>query len=200
MANKKLIAGGIIATIIISTITIVGLIPVIMYGSGETLTEIQLGMTTDGTSPSSSLSTSSIQTSQVTWSPNLGTPEVIKRNLNAYETFFRELGGEAKTRIENQRDAFSSYTSDIINLSIYITFNLTTPSNQSVVFEFNPQNLNAQGLDIVLTLDSDDLNGTTGEFFLEITISITLDIDLPDPTPDIHYEHEFSPISKSFIV
>jgi hypothetical protein len=198
MANKKLIAGGIIVALAAS-ITVVALIPVMIYGSGETFTEVQLGMSTDGTSQTSSLSTSTIQTSQSdTWDPTQGDPQVRERALNAYEMFFRELAGEDKARLANQANQAWSWGS--VNLSIYITFNLTTPSNESHVFVFSFEKLDAQSLDIVFTLESEDFQGETGEFFLEITVSISLDVDLPDPNPDIHYDHDFAPVNTSFTV
>ena len=200
MANKKLIAGGIIAALIIATITVVGLIPLMMYGSGDTLTQISLGMTTDSSSTSTSLSTSSIQTSTTyeDFSPNVtGDPEISQRSINAYEEFVRELGGESRGSVSSQQgDIASEYGAEV---SIEITFNLTTPSNKSLVFEFSPQNLQSESFDVVLTLDSDDLEGEiSGEFHLEITISIKIEVDTPIDSWTNTWDLE--PVNKNFTV
>lgn len=203
MANKKLIAGGIIVVLIIATITVVGLIPLMLYGSGDTLTEVKLGMTTDSSSTSSSLSTSSIQTSQLEseFSPNItGEPQISQRSINAYEKLFRELGGEGRGSVSNQQGGIS-YDGYRAEVDIEITFNLTTPSNQSLEFELNPQNLNSQSFDMVLTLDSEDLDGEiSGEFQLKITIKISIKVITPEGIPDYNHTWELDPVNKNFTV
>lgn len=183
MANKKLIAGGIIVALVAS-ITVVALIPVMMYGSGETLTQISMGMSTTDSSYTTTLSTSSIDTSQTSddsFSPSIPSPpENSQVSMNAYEYFFHEVAGQ-RAQISNQEGTFE-FSGVVADIDIYITFNLSTPSGEELIYEFNPQNLAAEGFDITLLLDSEDLNGETGTFTLEITIEIFIEVSFGGTT------------------
>ena len=163
MPSKKVIAG--LLGIIIA-VSVVALIPVFMYGFTVNVTEIEATL---GLSSSGSPSTSSSITLQQAPDYDLSsfTVEANPKAISAYEYFFSKLGGNMEiSQTEN---------GDTAVVDITITFNLTTPSNNSLIFEFKPQGLNAEGENtITMTLGPDEGIGEGGTFHLKITISITV--------------------------
>jgi hypothetical protein len=167
MPNKKII-GGIIAAV--ALFSVIALIPVFMYGFSVNATEVELGMTMGGSTSTSSISVSSIEVNQApSFNPETSGEDVKQKAISAYEYLFSKFGGPASIS-EQSGTVGGNY------VDIQITFNLTTPSNKSVVFEFSPQDLNAEGLKVSLLLGPDELEGEAGAFHLEITISIKITV------------------------
>lgn len=191
MVSKKVI-GGIIAAL--AVVSVIAFIPVFMYGFTVSATEVNLGMSMDGSTSTSSISVSSIEINQgPSFDPNITNVEARERVMNAYEYLLSKGGGPAEV------SAQSGTAAEGADVDISITFNLTTPSNKSLVFEFNPQNLNAEGLEVSLLLGPDELERETGTFHLEITISITIAIDTPGFSGTV-VDKTLNPVDLDFTV
>ncbi len=162
MQSRKVIAGLLGIIVVISVIT---LIPIFIYGFTVNVveTEISIGLFSSG-----SLSTSSSIELQQTPSYNLNRFDVVtnEKAINAYEYIFSKLEGNIDV-IEEGNGGI-----DVVDISI--TFNLTTPSNNSLSFNFNPHGLKYNRFIIIVLLGPDELNGEVGTFHLRITISITV--------------------------
>lgn len=185
MPSKKVIVG--LLGIIIA-FSVVALIPVFMYGFTVNVTEIEANI---GLSSSSSPSTSSSITLQQASSYSLSsfTVEANPKAISAYEYFFSKLDGNVDVVEEG------NVGTEVVD--ILITFELTTPSNNSLSFSFNPQGLNGEGLKTVLILmGPDELNGEVGTFHLTITISITVSLPPPLDTPILNLE--LTPVDLTF--
>ena len=188
MPSKKVIAG--LLGIIIA-VSVVALIPVFMYGFSVNVTEIEATL---GLSSSSTPSTSSSITLQQAPDYDLSsfTVEAHSKVLNAYEYFFTTLGG-------NDADVSSSEAEDGALVDIYITFNLTTPSNNSFSFSFSPLDVDAGGeVTIIKVLGPEDLQGEVGTFSLTITISIAVYLPISPDSPI--FEEELTPVALVFEV
>jgi len=185
MPSKKVIAG--LLGIIIA-VSVVALIPVFMYGFTANVTEIEANI---GLTSSSSPSTSSSITLQQAPSYDLSsfTVEANPKAINAYEYFFSKLGGNMEVVEEG------NVGTEVVD--ILITFELTTPSNHSLSFSFNPQGLNGQGLKtIIILMGPDELNREAGTFYLTITISII--VSLPPPLNTEILNLELTPVDLTF--
>jgi len=193
MPSKKVIVG---LLGIFLAVSIVALIPVFMYGFTVNVTEIE---TTLGLSSSESLSTSSsIQTQQIP-SYDLSNFEVVanEKAMSAYEYFFSRLDGNGEVTADGNGGTEGGAVVDIL-----FTFNLTTPSNNSFSFSFNPLGLN-DGEDITITylFGPDEKKGEVGTFHLIITISITVTPPVNPPAPAIDpISIELTPVNMTFEV
>ncbi len=187
MPSKKVIA---VLLGIIIAVSVVALIPVFMYGFTVNVTEIEAKL---GLSSSGSPSTSSSITLQQAPSYDLSTftVEAHPKALSAYEYFFSNLGDKFEAN-----DAENGGTAVV---DILITFDLTTPSGNSLTFSFNPQDLNADGeMTFTMMLGPEDFKGEVGTFHLTITISIEvfLPYELEIPINVI----ELTPVDLTFEV
>ena len=179
MPSKKVIAGllGIIVAI-----SVVALIPVFMYGFTVKIAEIEtsigLSSTDGGSGPELQQATNLTVTSF--------NVDVDTKKISPYEYIFSNM--ERKVRVVEE----GSSGLEIVN--IFITLDLTTPSNKSLSFSFNPRDLTGEGLkNIIITLGPDSLNGEDGIFHLTITISII--VTLLDITI---VELDLTPVNLSF--
>ena len=193
MPSKKLIV-GLLGTII--AVSVVALIPVFMYGFTVNTAEIEMSIGLSSSDSSISTSSDSLYTSssielQQTPIYDLSSLNVVanEKTLNAYEYFFSKLDGNVDVSEEGNGGT------DVVD--ILITFNLTTPSNNSLSFSFNPQNLNGQGLKkVMVLLGPDELDREAGTFHLTITISITVALPPPLSTPILNLE--LTPVDLTF--
>ncbi|MHA1319570.1 MAG: hypothetical protein ACTSSC_11755 [Promethearchaeota archaeon] len=182
MPSKKVIVSLIG---IFLAVSVVALIPVFMYGFSVNVTEIEtsIGLSSGGLSTSSSQETSSFDLSSFTVEAN-------SKAISAYEYFFSKLDGNV--------DVVEEETGGTEAVEILITFELITPSGNSLSFSFSPQGLNGQGLKTILVLmGPDELNGEVGTFHLTITISITVTLPPPMDTVPI-LEVELTPVNMTF--
>lgn len=189
MVSKKVL--GIILVSIIG-ISLVAMIPVFLYGFSVDAVEVRMQiMTSDTTSASMVIETSSTSYDYDVWGAGFNVPpEAEEKVINAYEYFFSKLAGQMTI---NQEGSVGEQIVDII-----ITFDLTTPSSNSLTFTFRPSDLKGEGLkDIIVLLGPDEFNGERGEFSLTITISIA--ITLPPPLNTI-YEFDLIPVNTTFEV
>jgi len=169
MPSKKVIAGLLGVVIAIS---VVALIPVFMYGFSVNVAEIEMSIGLSSPDSSSSDSSDSLDTYdsielQQTSSYDLSNFDVVvnEKAISAYEYIFSKLDGKVDVSEEGNGGT------DVVD--ILITFNLTTPSNNSLLFSFNPQGLKGQGLKkVMVSLGSDELDREAGTFHLTITIRI----------------------------
>ena len=193
MPSKKVIAGLLGVVIAIS---VVALIPVFMYGFSVNVAEIEMSIGLSSPDSSSSYSSDSLYTYdsidlQQPSSYDLSNFDVIanEKAMSAYEYVFSKLDGNVDVSEEENGGT------DIVD--IQITFNLTTPSNNSLSFSFNPQGLKGQGLKKVLvSLGPDELDREAGTFHLTITISITVTLPPPLSTPILNLE--LTPVDLTF--
>ena len=193
MPSKKLIV-GLLGTII--AVSVVALIPVFMYGFTVNTAEIEMSIGLSSSDSSISTSSDSLYTSssielQQTPIYDLSSLNVVanEKTLNAYEYFFSKLDGNVDVSEEGNEG--------IEVVDILITFDLTTPSNNSLSFSFNPQGLQGQGLkNVMVLLGPDELKGEVGTFHLTITISITVTLPPPLSTPILNLE--LTPVNLTF--
>jgi len=191
MPSKKVIVG---LLGIFLAVSVVALIPVFMYGFTVNVTEIE---TTIGLSSSEGLSTSSSTTLQPTPSFDLSsfTVEANPKAISAYEYFFSNLGGNWEISDTGNGDG----DADAAVVEILITFNLTTPSNNSLSFSFNPHGLSEGGeKTITMMLGPDEGIEEVGTFYLTITISII--VSLPPPLNTEIVNLELTPVDLTFDV
>ena len=114
---------------------------------------------------------------------------VNEKAMSAYEYVFSKLEGNVDVSEEENGGT------DVVD--ILITFDLTTPSNNSLSFSFNPQGLEGQGLKkVMVSLGPDELDGEAGIFHLTITISIT--VTLPPPLSTPIQNLELTPVDLTF--
>ena len=173
MPSKKVIVGLLGIFLAVSVVT---LIPVFMYGFTVNVTEIEasIGLSSGGLSTSSSQEPPSYDLSSFAVEAN---PKAI----SAYEYVFSKLDGNV--------DVVEEGNAGTEVVDILITFELTTPSGNSLSFSFNPQGLSGEGLKTILILmGPDELNGEVGTFYLTITISITVSLPPPLDTPILNLE------------
>ncbi len=176
MPSKKVIA---VLLGIIIAVSVVALIPVFMYGFSVNVTEIEATLGLSSSQPSDYDSSSFAV-------------EARSKVLNAYEYFFSTLGGD-------DAEVTSSGTEGAALVDIYITFDLTTPSGNSISFSFSPQDVDAGGeITIIKVLGPEDLQGEVGTFSLTITISIAVYLPINLDTPI--FEHELTPVALDFEV
>jgi hypothetical protein len=189
MPSKKVLIGIVAAILIVVVISVVAFFPVILYGGFQVNTaEVDMDLqVSDGTA---SLSSADIKSStSSTWNGSISGVKVNERVMNVYEYLLSKADGLAEV---------SDQGTDVsIFVDIQISFNLTTPSNRSLIFEFNPKNLKGEGLkELKVLLGPDELNSETGTFHLRIIISVF--IDLPDPLSDI--DINLTPVDLDFTV
>jgi len=186
MPSRKVIVGLLGMFLAVS---VVALIPVFMYGFSVNVTEIEMGI---GLSSSGDLSTSSIETQQIpSYDLSSFTVEANPKALSAYEYFFASLGD--KWEITDTETGGSAL------VEILITFNLTTPSDNSLIFSFNPKGLSEGGVKtITMMLGPNDGIEEAGTFYLKITISIAVYLPISPDTPI--FEEELTPVALDFEV
>ena len=157
MPSRKVIV-GLLGVILAASA--VALIPVFMYGFNVNVAEIETSL-----GFSSGLSTSSSQPSGF----DLDSFNAVanEKAVSSYEYVFSKLGGNMETREEGNGGTAI--------VDIVISLDLTTPTNHSLAFSFNPQGLSGEGLKtIMIMLGPDELNGEVGAFELTIAISVTV--------------------------
>ncbi|NVM18562.1 MAG: hypothetical protein HWN80_12675 [Candidatus Lokiarchaeota archaeon] len=182
MPSKKAIVG---LLGIFLAVSVVALIPVFVYGFTVNVTEIEMSI---GLSSSGELSTSSFQPTP-SYDLSSFAVEANPKAISAYEYAFSKLDGNVDVVEEGNEGT------EVVD--ILITFELTTPSNNSLSFSFSPQGLSGQGLKTILVLmGPDELNGEVGTFYLTITISIT--VSLPPPVNTEIVNLELTPVDLTF--
>jgi hypothetical protein len=189
MVSKK--ALGIILVSVIG-ISLIAMIPVFLYGFSVNAVEVRMQiMTADTATPSMTMETSGTSYDYDIWDAGFSVPpEAEERVISAYEYFFSKLGGQMTV---NEEGSVGDQIVDII-----ITFDLTTPSNNSLSYTFQPTDLKGEGLkDIIVLLGPDEFNGETGEFSLTITISVV--VTLPPPLNTM-LEFDLVPVNTTFEV
>jgi hypothetical protein len=111
-------------------------------------------------------------------------------SVNAYQHLANRLTGiTTLTEPSNPAEAF---------VTIVITFNLTTPSNQSLIFTMNPITGSGVGEKQLRTqLGPEEGIRESGEFHLTITITVSITPPgFTDPVVDLN----LGPITRSFTV
>jgi len=184
MTSKKVV---VVLLGIFLAVSVVALIPVFMYGFSVNVTEIEMSV---GLSSSGSLSTSSIETQQTpTYDLASFIVEANPKAISAYEYLFSKIDGNV--------DVVEEGNLGVEIVEILITFELTTPSNNVLLFSFSPQGLSGEGLKTIMVLmGPDELNGEVGTFSLTITISIT--VSLPPPMNTEILSLDLTPVDLTF--
>ena len=170
--------------------SVVALIPVFMYGFTVNVTEIK---TTIGLSSSETTSSSTYITTQAAPVYNLSNFNVNAQEkvINAYQYVFSRMAGNLNATQEGSRGT------EVVN--IQMMFNLTTPSNKSLSFSFNPHDLKGAGLkNLIVLLGPNELNREVGTFYLVIAISIK--VTLPAPLNTQILNLQLTPVNLTFDV
>jgi hypothetical protein len=188
MVSKKLIGDILIAVI---SISLVALIPVFMYGFTVNVAEVNMSIMTTSSLTSSSVSIETKDSYDLyDWGSGWDAPpQINEKAISSYEYVFDKLNGITEVSEGNSLgDNF---------VEIVITFNLTTPSNNSLIFSFEPQGLRGEGVkNIMVLLGPDELNRQTGTFYLRITISIR--VVTPPPVDAVLLDIYLTPVELSF--
>lgn len=190
MVSKK--ALGIIFASLIG-VSLVALTPVFIYGFTINAVEVNMQiMTSSGTLSSSLIESNSETYDYDIWDGSFNVPpEAQEKVISAYEYFFSKWGGQMT--VEEEGVTGEQY------VSILITFELTTPTNKSLTFSFQPTDLRGEGLiDITILLGPDEFDGETGEFSLTIVISIV--VTLPPPLSTTILDLDLIPVNLTFVV
>lgn len=188
MASKKLIGGILVAIIGISLVL---LIPVFMYGFTVNVAEVNMSMMTTSSITSFSVSTETQDSYSFNdWDAGWDAPpQVNEKAISSYEYVFDKIDGIITVSEENSEE--EAY------VAITITFNLTTPSNRSLYFTFEPLELRGEGLkNVIVLLGPDELERETGTFHLTIVIEII--VTLPPPLNTELINMELTPVELEF--
>jgi hypothetical protein len=188
MPSKKVIIGGVLAGIL--AISAIIFIPLVVFSGKQEedqlisgyftkVAVINVGMDLGSTS---SISTSSISTSDYTPSmPDASAEESIVP-IESYA--LNQWGGPGEV------SGSGGLGGGLVDINM--TFNLTTPSNNTLIFELKPRSLSASSFNAKLMLSANQLN-ETGTFHLEIAIDILVK---PPSLPE--EELHLTPVNLTF--
>jgi len=182
MNGKKFIAIGLIL------IAVVALAPLLIYGPVVTEASVELGLSITSTPITAKSDNYYLQ--PPTFGVALDYATVDVTSVNAYQHLANRLTGTT-TLIETSNPAEAFVT-------IVITFNLTTPSNQSLIFTMNPITGSGVGEKQLRTqLGPEEGIRESGEFHLTITITVSITPPgFTDPIVDLN----LGPVTRSFTV
>lgn len=111
------------------------------------------------------------------------------KKTNVYSYMTTKVTG--KTNVEERTSSGDA----VVN--IHFTLNLTTPSDKSVVLDFDPKEMEGTGEKVVtVKLGPDELQREKGTFHLQITIKISIN---PPAGPSLG-PMELTPVSLTFTV
>ena len=160
MNRKKSIA------CVLVLIALVALTPLLIYGPAVTVASVNLGISIT-TSPTSSKSTDYYLVQPPTFGVALDYASVDITALNGYQYLATRLTGT--TSLSGDSDPAGAI------VEITITFNLTTPSEQSLIFTLNPissQSVGEKHIQVILGPEAGI--SEPGEFSLSITITVVV--------------------------
>ncbi len=151
-------------TILIVIIAAIALVPIALYGTQVDVATVSLGLSVGG--PLVSASSTGVNVLQIpSFTAGLSNAQVEVSSMNPYE--YMAARNTARTQVVNEGDEGDTF------VEITITFNLTTPSNNSLVFVLTPGRDQGTGdRTIQVLLGPEDGLTSEGEFYLSITITV----------------------------
>ena len=154
--------GGIILVVLVATLA---LAPIAIYGTEVDVAQVSFDLSVGSTPTPAALA--DLESLQVpTFTAGLSNVHIDVGTMNSYEYLLAR--NTARTQVSGEEDV------DGALVVITITFNLTTPSNNSLVFELTPGNIGAGDTSVVTLLGPEDGLSTEGEFHLRITITVVV--------------------------
>ncbi|TFG29349.1 hypothetical protein EU527_15985 [Candidatus Thorarchaeota archaeon] len=178
--------GVIIIVIIVGALA---LAPIALYGTQVDVAQVSFDLSVD--SPLSAASLADVESLQIpTFNVGMTNARVDISSMTPYEYFLAR--NTARTQIVGEEGASQAI------VEITITFNLTTPSNNSLIFVLTPgSNLGTGESNIETLLGPEDGITTGGVFYLTITISVKVTpLGFDTPVVDL----ELSPVILNFTV
>jgi len=155
--------GGIILVVIVAALV---LTPIAIYGTEVDVAQVNFDLSVDSTPTAVALS--DLETLQLPiFTAGLSNVQIDVSSMNPYE--YALARNTARTQVSSEEDVNGAL------VEITITFNLTTPSDNSLIFVLTP--LSGQGTgdrNIAILLGPEDGISIEGEFHLRITITIVV--------------------------
>ncbi len=177
---------GIIVIVILAGLA---LVPIALYGTEVEVAYVSFGLSVD--SPLSTTGFSGLDMLQIpAFTAGLSNVEVDVDTMNPYEYML--------ARNTNRTQVSGADTTGVAFVEISITFNLTTPSNQSLVFVLTPGSGQGTGdRNIVTLLGPEDGLTISGTFHLSITITVKVTPPgFDEPVVDLTLE----PVNRTFTI
>ena len=152
---------GIVLIVIVSVLV---LTPIVLYGTEVDVAQLSFDLSVDSPLPTASLS--DLQPLQIPiFTAGLSNVKIDVSSMNPYDYMIAR--NTARTQVSDDGSDGEGL------VEITITFNLTTPSNNSLVFSLTPGTDQGTGpRNIVTLLGPEDGLTTEGEFRLTITITV----------------------------
>jgi len=154
--------GGIILVVIVAALA---LIPIAVYGTEVEVAQVSFDLSVDNTPTAAALS--DLESLQLPiFTAGLSNVQIDVSSMNPYD--YALARNTARTQVSSEEDASGAL------VEITITFNLTTPLGNSLIFVLTPGSIGTGDISITTLLGPEDGVATEGEFHLEITISIVV--------------------------
>jgi len=161
---KKKISGIILVVIVAA----LALAPIAIYGTEVDVAQVSFDLSVESSLPTASLADlDSLQIPPV-FIAGLSNVSIDVSSMNPYE--YALARNTARTQVVGEEDGGNGAL-----VEITITFNLTTPDGESLIFELTPgRSLSTGDSNVAILLGPEDGISTTGEFHLSITITIVV--------------------------
>ena len=155
--------GGIILVFLVAALA---LTPIAIYGTEVDVAQISFDLSVDN--PLSTASLADLDSLQIpSFIAGLSNVQIDVSSMNPYE--YALARNTARTQVSSEEDGSGAL------VEITITFNLTTPSGDSLIFVLTPgSNMEAGDSSIVTLLGPEDGISLEGEFHLRITITVVV--------------------------
>ncbi len=154
--------GGIILVVLVAALA---LTPIAIYSTQVDVAQVSFDLSVDSTPTAAALS--DLESLLLpSFTAGLSNVQIDVSSMNPYE--YALARNTARTQVSNEGGV------DGALVDITITFNLTTPSNNSLIFVLTPGSMGTGDTSIVTLLGPEDGISTTGEFHLRITITIVV--------------------------
>lgn len=153
--------GGIVLAFIVAALV---LTPIALYGTEVEVAKVSFDLSVE--SLLSAASVADLETMQIpSFIVGMTNPQVEVTSMNPYEYILAR--NTARTQVSGEGIEGQTF------VEITITFNLTTPSNQSLVFVLTPgRNQGTGDRTVTVLVGPEDGIATEGEFHLSITITV----------------------------
>jgi len=154
--------GGIILVVIVAALA---LTPIAIYGTEVDVAQVSFDLSIDSTSTAVALSDLEYLQLPI-FNAGLSNVQIDVSSMNPYE--YALARNTARTQVSNEEDVSEAL------VEISITFNLTTPSGNSLIFELTPGSIGTGDISFVTLLGPEDGISIEGEFHLQITITVVV--------------------------
>ena len=154
--------GGIILVFLVAALA---LTPIAIYGTEVDVAQISFDLSVDN--PLSTASLADLDSLQIpSFIAGLSNVQIDVSSMNPYE--YALARNTARTQVSSEEDGSGAL------VEITITFNLTTPSGDSLIFELTPGSIGTGDTSFVTLLGPEDGISLEGDFHLRITITVVV--------------------------